>query len=68
LKLETVIDELINVALSVGGTLSGEHGVGFTKKNYLNLQVGEIQINLMKAIKHAFDPHNILNPMKVLDL
>ncbi|TEU09545.1 FAD-binding oxidoreductase [Candidatus Bathyarchaeota archaeon] len=66
--LEAVIDELIDVALSVGGTLSGEHGVGYTKKKYLHLQVGETPINLMKAIKLAFDPNNILNPMKVFDL
>jgi glycolate oxidase len=66
--LEAVIDELIDVALSVGGTLSGEHGVGYTKKKYLHLQVGETPINLMKAIKLAFDPYNILNPMKVFDL
>jgi glycolate oxidase len=66
--LEVVIDELIKVALGVGGTISGEHGVGYTKKQYLPLQVGETQVDLMKAIKCAFDPHNILNPGKVFDL
>jgi glycolate oxidase len=67
-KLEAVIEELIEVGLSLGGTVSGEHGVGYTKKQYLYLQVGKIPVDLMKAIKRAFDPHNILNPGKVIDL
>ncbi|MFQ6053991.1 MAG: FAD-binding oxidoreductase, partial [Candidatus Bathyarchaeia archaeon] len=67
-KLEAVIADLIEVGLSLGGTISGEHGVGFTKKRYLPLQVGRTQVELMKAIKRAFDPRNILNPGKVFDL
>jgi len=66
--LESVIGELIDIALGVGGTISGEHGVGYTKKQYLHLQVGETQVELMKAIKRVFDPTNILNPRKVFDL
>jgi glycolate oxidase len=68
ITLKAIIDELIDIALSVGGTISGEHGVGYTKKQYLPQQVGEIQADLMKAIKRAFDPVNILNPRKVFDL
>ncbi len=68
ITLKAIIDELINIALSVGGTISGEHGVGYTKKQYLPQQVGETQVDLMKAIKRAFDPVNILNPRKVFDL
>jgi glycolate oxidase len=66
--LNQVIDELINVSLKIGGTISGEHGIGFTKKAYLEKQVGGIQVELMKLIKKAFDPNNILNPGKVVDL
>jgi len=66
--LEAVIGELIEVGLSLGGTISGEHGVGYTKKRYLPKQVGRTQVELMKAIKRAFDPRNILNPGKVFDL
>lgn len=66
--LEAVIGELIDIALDMGGTMSGEHGVGYTKKQYLHLQVGETQVELMKAIKRVFDPTNILNPRKVFDL
>ena len=68
ITLKAIIDELIEIALSVGGTISGEHGVGYTKKQYLSQQVGETQVDLMKAIKRAFDPVNILNPSKVFDL
>jgi glycolate oxidase len=67
-KLEIVIAELIEIALKVGGTISGEHGVGYTKKRYLVDQIGVTQIGLMKEIKKAFDPHNILNPGKVFDI
>jgi glycolate oxidase len=66
--LSKVIDELINISLSIGGTISGVHGIGFNKKYYLNNQVGCIQVELMRLIKKAFDPHNILNPGKVIDL
>ena len=66
--LHAVIGELIEIGLSLGGTISGEHGVGYTKKRYLPKQVGQTQVELMKAIKQSFDPRNILNPGKVLDL
>ena len=66
--LESVIGELIGIALRLGGTISGEHGVGLAKKRYLPDQVGLTQIELMKAIKRAFDPNNILNPGKIFDM
>jgi glycolate oxidase len=49
----------------MGGTISGEHGLGYTKKHYLEKEVGPKQVELMKAIKSAFDPNGILNPAKV---
>ena len=63
--LEGAIAELIDISLGMGGTVSGEHGLGYTKRHYLEKRVGRIQIDLMKAIKLAFDPKNILNPDKV---
>lgn len=66
--LERVTDRLIELGLSLGGTVSGEHGLGYTKKKYLPFKVGDVQVELMRAIKRAFDPHNILNPGKVFDL
>ncbi|KON30370.1 hypothetical protein AC482_04060 [miscellaneous Crenarchaeota group-15 archaeon DG-45] len=67
-KLKAVIEELIDLGLSLGGTVSGEHGVGYSKKRYLPLKVGQTPVEMMKAIKRAFDPRNILNPGKVFDL
>jgi glycolate oxidase len=66
--LEAVVRELIEISIDIGGTISGEHGVGYAKKGYLVDQVGETQVELMKSIKRAFDPGNILNPAKVIDL
>jgi len=66
-RLGFVTDELIGIALDLGGTISGEHGIGLTKKRYLPEQVGRAQVGLMRSIKGAFDPRNILNPGKVFD-
>lgn len=49
----------------LGGTLTGEHGVGLKRRNYLPLFLDEAQIRLLRRIKKAFDPHNILNPGKI---
>jgi glycolate oxidase len=66
--LERITDRLIELGISLGGTVSGEHGIGYTKKKYLPYKVGKAQVELMRAIKRAFDPKNILNPGKVFDL
>ncbi|MGG2958536.1 FAD-linked oxidase C-terminal domain-containing protein, partial [Bacillus safensis] len=50
---------------SLGGTITGEHGVGLMKAPYLELKVKKEGIAAMKAIKHALDPENIMNPDKV---
>ena len=52
-------------AIKVGGLVSGEHGIGFAKKEYMKEQLGPTQITLMNGIKKVFDPNNILNPGKV---
>ena len=53
---------------SFGGAVSGEHGIGYTKKQYLTLQLTGEGLQIMKSIKRAFDPNNILNPGKIFDL
>jgi glycolate oxidase len=53
-------------AAEMGGQVSGEHGIGYAKREYLARQLGEEQIALMRRIKRAFDPKNLLNPMKVI--
>lgn len=63
--MEAALSDLIDLALEMGGTISGEHGLGYTKRHYLERQVGAKQVELMKAIKRAFDPNNILNPGKI---
>ncbi|MCK5077380.1 MAG: glycolate oxidase subunit GlcD, partial [Calditrichia bacterium] len=64
-KVESMIGEIFKIALSLGGTLSGEHGVGVLKRPYLKEALGDVSIELQKNIKSVFDPYNILNPGKV---
>jgi glycolate oxidase len=63
--LEATISDLIELSLSMGGTVSGEHGLGYSKRKYLVKRVGRTSVEVMKAVKRAFDPLNILNPDKV---
>ncbi|MCK4767207.1 MAG: glycolate oxidase subunit GlcD, partial [Desulfobacula sp.] len=64
-RAEKAVDELFDATLSLGGTITGEHGVGMTKMKYLPREIGATQIELMKGIKRVFDPQNILNPGKI---
>ncbi|MFL5945962.1 MAG: FAD-binding oxidoreductase [Gaiellaceae bacterium] len=57
-------EALFELALRLGGTISGEHGVGFVKRNWLERQLGTRAFELHTAIKRAFDPQNLLNPGK----
>lgn len=59
-------DELFGTALRLGGTLTGEHGIGILKKRWLGLELGDDQLELQRQIKQVFDPQGILNPGKVL--
>ena len=58
-------DELFVAALALGGTLTGEHGVGLLKKRWLAAELGEAQVDLQRQVKAVFDPLGILNPGKV---
>jgi glycolate oxidase len=64
-KSKIAIDKLIRAGLDMGGTISGEHGIGIHKAEYLDWELGGIQIELMKRIKQAFDPKGIMNPGKI---
>lgn len=64
-KAEKAVDEIFDYTLALGGTLSGEHGVGLTKAPWLSKEIGPAELGLMKGIKALFDPHNILNPGKI---
>jgi glycolate oxidase len=64
-KIEEMVGEIFETSLSLGGTLSGEHGVGLLKKPYLERALGPVSIDVQRAIKQALDPLNILNPGKL---
>lgn len=59
------IGEIFKLTVSLGGTLSGEHGIGIAKKPYMNIALGEMNLQLMRGIKKVFDPNGILNPGKI---
>ena len=59
-------DEIVRAALELGGTITGEHGVGSLKRDYLTAMVGSAERALSRRIKAAFDPNDILNPGKAL--
>ena len=64
-KLDKIFKEMYNRAKEVGGLVSGEHGIGYAKKEYMKELLGPRQVTLMREIKRAFDPNNILNPGKI---
>jgi len=64
-KAEAAVDRVFDYTIELGGTISGEHGIGITKSAYISKEIGWVEINLMKKIKRTFDPNNILNPGKI---
>jgi glycolate dehydrogenase FAD-linked subunit len=62
--MEQASRDIFGIAVELGGTLSGEHGVGVLKLPFLGLAESPIEIELMQAIKRVFDPQGILNPGK----
>ncbi|MDH7480757.1 MAG: FAD-linked oxidase C-terminal domain-containing protein [Armatimonadota bacterium] len=64
-RVEKAIEEIFNAALQLGGTVSGEHGIGFAKSRYLAREVGPGTLGMMRTIKSALDPKGILNPGKI---
>ena len=66
-KLPRIMEAIYRAGVSLGGTISGEHGLGFEKKKYLGIAMGKEQIALMARLKRAFDPNYILNPGKIFN-
>lgn len=64
-RVEQAFEEIFEAAIRLGGTITGEHGVGMVKAPYLEWKVGAAGIEVMKGIKRAFDPNNIMNPSKI---
>jgi glycolate oxidase len=64
-KLTEGIRELFRLVVKLGGTISGEHGIGYVQKPYINIALAQTNLELMRGIKKVFDPNNILNPGKI---
>lgn len=64
-RVECAVSEIFEAAIELGGTLSGEHGIGTLKSPYMETELGKEGLFMMKKIKEAWDPNNILNPGKI---
>ena len=64
--LPNAIREIFQLTVSLGGTLSGEHGIGLVQRPFMDIAFSPVQLSLMRAVKNAFDPQGIMNPGKVL--
>jgi glycolate oxidase len=65
--LEDIRNDMYDAAIKLGGTVTAEHGTGKTRKKHMGMQYTEREIEIMKNIKKAFDPNNILNPKTIVD-
>ncbi len=64
-RAKQAVEETFKATLELGGTISGEHGIGITKAPYLEMEIGKRNLSLMEQLKHLFDPNHILNPGKL---
>ncbi|MDX5480233.1 MAG: FAD-binding protein [Hymenobacteraceae bacterium] len=64
-KLPEGIKEIFRLCVALGGTISGEHGIGLVQRQYIGIALNEVQLRLMRGIKQLFDPKGILNPGKI---
>jgi glycolate oxidase len=64
-EMPKAIREIFQLTVSLGGTLSGEHGIGWVQKDYMEIRFSSVHLNILKAIKNIFDPKRILNPGKM---
>ncbi|NOZ13787.1 MAG: FAD-binding protein [Acidobacteria bacterium] len=65
-KVETTLHQLFEKVVAMGGSISGEHGIGIAKQRFMRHQFSEAELALMRRIKQVFDPLNLLNPGKIL--
>ncbi len=64
-RVEEAMKEIFDYAIELGGTITGEHGVGLAKKAFLKNAIGDLNLEVMKRIKKSFDPNGVLNPGKI---
>lgn len=67
-RVEVALEEIVNETIRLGGTVTGEHGVGLAKKAFVKRQLGDSSYELMRSVKRALDPECLLNPGKIFDL
>ncbi|PTX94938.1 glycolate oxidase subunit GlcD [Spartobacteria bacterium LR76] len=67
-RVESAMKDIFDFAVGLGGTITGEHGVGVAKKPFLAKALGDLNISVMRQVKKSFDPKGILNPGKIFDL
>lgn len=66
-RVEEAMKEIFDYALELGGTITGEHGVGLAKKAFLKGAIGDLNLEVMKSVRRTFDPNGILNPGKMFE-
>ena len=66
-RVELAMKEIFDFAVSLGGTITGEHGVGLAKKEFLKAATSDLNLEIMRRMKSAFDPAEILNPGKIFN-
>lgn len=64
-KLKEGIREIFELTVSLGGTISGEHGIGLVQREFMNIKFSDVHLGMMRGIKKVFDPKGILNPGKI---
>ena len=65
-ELPLAIREIFELTVSLGGTISGEHGIGLVQKQYMDIPFKSVELELMQSIKAVFDPKMLLNPGKII--
>jgi glycolate oxidase len=66
-RVHHALDAIVTRTLELGGTITGEHGVGLAKKPWLRRQMGDDSFEVMRQVKQALDPNGLLNPGKMFD-
>jgi glycolate oxidase len=66
--MKNILTSLFELVKKLGGTISGEHGIGLIQKSYMPVMFDKVTLELMSGIKKTFDPNNILNPGKIFNL
>jgi glycolate oxidase len=64
-EMQAILTALFEIVKGLGGTISGEHGIGLIQKSYMPVMFDKVTLNLMRGIKATFDPNNILNRGKI---